>query len=218
MANRKTTVATAPVETEPIATPAPASDLVTLSRAEIAQMIADALQARDDDEPTGPPPGMELAKAIGDAVAAGLEKNNPKKVNYGTYLKRPTAGHPLGMLGPKLKRNYFQNGRQIVYDQVNDAGIELLNQITHSGRYLDRKVEVLVREVGGGEQAVEIRYSNKEVDQRMDLKGLFRSFNDLIQQIVDAQKLEIAEDEERRVVRRPFGSSRQTLAAERAAQ
>lgn len=197
----------------------PPSDLVTLSRAELALMIAEALQARDDDEPTGPPPGMELAKAIGDAVAAGLEKNNPKKVSYGAYLKRGTDYHPLGFLSPKLSRDYWQNGRLIQYDQVNDAQVELLNRITHSGRYLDRKVEVIVRDTGSGAQMVEIRYANNSLDQRMDNKGLFRNFTELVAKIVAEQDLERADEDEnpKRVVRRPFGSGKNTVAAEQAA-
>lgn len=217
MANRKTKTEVSTTEDNSI-TAAPV-DTVTLTRAQIAEMIADALQARDEDEPTGPPPGMELAKAIGDAVAAGLAANNPKKVTYGAFLKRPTANHPLGLLSPKLSRNYFQNGRLITYDTVNDAQVLLLNRITHSGRYLDRKVEVIVRDEGGDSQSVELRYSNASIDQRMDLKSLFRNFTELVTQIVDAQDQERAEDEAspKKVVRRPFGSSKETIAAETAA-
>ena len=124
----KTTTST----TEDTTLNTPPSDLVTLSRAQLAEMIAEALQARDEDEPTGPPPGMELAKAIGDAVAEGLAKNSPKKVSYGAYLKRPTLNHPKGLLSPKFTpgRTYFQNGRLVTYDNVNDTQVELLNAIT----------------------------------------------------------------------------------------
>jgi len=193
--------------------------MVTLSRAELAAMIAEALQARDDDEPTGPPPGMELAKAIGDAVAEGMAKNNPQKVKYGAYLKRPTKEHPLGILGPKLARTYVLNGRQIEYSSVDDTQINLLNAITHSGRYIDRRVEIIVRDEGGDVQSVEIRYPSKKVDDRMENKNFFRNFTDLCQKVVDEQAIERQEEEEhpRRVVRRPFGSSKPTLAAEAAA-
>jgi len=217
MAKSKTQVST----TEDNSITTPSADMVTLSRAQLAEMIAEALQARDEDEPTGPPPGMELAKAIGAEIVAGLNANNPKKVTYGAFLKRPTAKHPLGpVMGPKLSRTYFQNGRLITYDSVTDEQILLLNRITHSGRYIDRKVEVIVRDEGGSGQSVEFRYSNASIDQRMELKSLFRNFTDLLQQIVAAQDEERAEDERnpRRVVtRRPFGSSKETIAAETAA-
>lgn len=198
----------------------PADELLTLTRAQVAAMIAEALQARDEDEPTGPPPGMELASAIGAAVAEGIAKNAPpKKVTYGAFLKRPTKNHPLGLLSPKLSRTYFQNGHLIQYDSVNDEQVLLLNRITHSGRYLDRKVEVIVRDNGGDSQSVELRYKNNSIDDRMELKSLFKDFTDLVKQIVAAQDEERAEDEAnpRRVVRRPFGSGKNTLAAEEAA-
>jgi hypothetical protein len=185
-------------------------------------MIAEALQARDEDEPTGPPPGMELAKAIGDAVADGLAKNSPKKVSYGAYLKRPTLNHPKGLLSPKFTpgRTYFQNGRLVTYDNVNDTQVELLNAITHSGRYMDRRVEVIVRDDGGDTQSVEIRYKTASLDDRMENKSSFRNFTELVQNIVDEQTVERADEEAqpKRVVRaRPFGSGKNTIAAEEAA-
>ncbi len=199
-------------------TPAP-SDTITLSRADLAAMIAEALQAREDEKPMAPPPGMELAQAIGDAVAAGLEKNNPKKITFGQYLKRGTKNHPLGLASPKFTRLYFQNGHEVPYDMVNDEVVVLLNSISHSGRYLDRKVEVIVRDTGGDTQSVEFRYMNASIDDRMELKSLFRSFPDLVKQIADLQAAERLEDEEspKKVVRRPFGNGKNTRAAEEAA-
>ena len=198
---------------------ATAADVITLSRDDLAAMIAEALQARDDDEPTGPPPGMELAKAIGDAVAEGMAKNNPKRVSYGAYLKRPTLNHPLGLLSPKFSRVYFQNGLIVPYDSVNDEQVKMLNGITHSGRYIDRKVEIIVRDEGGDAQSVDIRYRNAMLDDRMELKSLFKNFTDLLEQVTAAQDEERAEDEAhpKKVVRRPFGSGKNTLAAEEAA-
>jgi hypothetical protein len=200
----------------------PADETITLTRAQVAEMIADALRARDEDEPSGPPPGMELAKAIGDAVAEGLAKNSPKKVTYGAYLKRPTANHPLGLLSPKFTagRTYYQNGRQVPYEAVTDAQVEFLNAITHSGRYFDRKVEVIVKDDGGDTQYVDIRYKNASIDDRMDQKSLFRNFTELVQTIAEAQADERAEEEAhpKKIVRRPFGSGKNTVAAEEAAR
>lgn len=199
----------------------PASDQITLSRADLAAMIAEALQARDEDEPTGPPPGMQLASAIGTAVAEAMAVNNPKKVTYGAYLKRGTKNHPLGMLSPKFTagRTYYQNGRLITYDNVDDEQVKLLNAISHSGRYIDRKVEVIVRDDGADTQYVDIRYKNASIDDRMEVKSLFRNFTELVQKIHDEQAEERAEEEAnpRRVVRRPFGNGKNTRAAEEAA-
>jgi hypothetical protein len=200
-------------------TSATPTDMVTISRADLAAMIAEALQAREDEKPMAPPPGMELAQAIGDAVALGLEKNNPKKVTFGQYLKRGTKNHPLGLASPKFSRQYFQNGHEVPYDAVPDEDVLLLNSLTHSGRYLDRKVEVILRDTGGDTQSLEFRYRNGSIDDRMDLKGLFKSFHDLVYQIAAAQAEERREDEEtpKRVVRRPFGNGKNTRAAEDAA-
>jgi len=209
------------VET-PVTTPA-SDDTITLTRAQVAEMIADALRVRQEDEAgniVAAPPGMALASEIGTAIALAMDKNNPKKVTYGQYLKRGTANHPLGLASPKFTRPYFQNGRLVPYAGVSDEVVTLLNSITHSGRYINRKVEVIVRENGGDGQSVEFRYKNGSIDERMDLKSEFRSFKEMVALIAAEQQAEREEDEDnpkRVVTRRPFGSGKNTRAAEEAA-
>ena len=57
------------------------------------------------------------------------------------------------------------------------------------------------------------------LDDRMELKSLFKNFTDLLEQVTAAQDEERAEDEAhpKKVVRRPFGSGQNTRAAEAAA-
>jgi hypothetical protein len=197
----------------------PSTEMVTVSKADLAAMIAEALQAREDNKPTAPPPGMELAEAIGNAVADGMAKHSPKKVTFGAYMKRPTKQHPLGLAGPQFERQYFQNGLPVPYESVTDDVVNELNKLTHSGRYLDRKVEVIIRDEGADNQTVDIRWNNASQDNRMELKSLFSSFLDCLRKINAVQVEERAEEEEspRRVVRRPFGSGKNTRAAEEAA-
>ncbi len=77
-----------------------------------------------------------------------------------------------------------------------------------------------MRDEGGDGQSVDIRYKNAGIDDRMELKALFRNFHELVKQIADAQEQERQEDAEqpqRIVQRRPFGSGKNTRAAEEAA-
>lgn len=126
----------------------------------------------------------ELGDKIATGIAEGLARLQPKKVSFGEYARR----HARKV---KLARESFDNGYRLSDDSLTDREIELLNQITTSGRYLKRKVEVIVRNEGRpiAEQVVEIRYSNKTPDQRMENTSLFRSFEDLLKQIVMEQEV-----------------------------
>ncbi len=123
-----------------------------------------------------------------------------------------------------MKRPYFQNGVKIEYASTYDKEIALLNRITHSGRYINRLVEVVVSQEGA-DDTVDIRFNNKTPDMQMELKGYCRNFVDMLEQIVDAQEMEDLEAEERKAtstpgrvsVPRQFGNSKATQAAVAAA-
>jgi hypothetical protein len=146
-----------------------------------------------------PPPAPDLgafAEIIGNAVAAGIAKNSaPRKVTFGEYARRPTANHPLGPKGPQFKRVYSQNGFMLEYATTTDRQIELLNRLTHSGRYIERMVEVIVHNEGS-EESVEIRFNNKR-DAALVLARHARDFTDMLEQIVKAQEAEDHELAER---------------------
>ena len=164
----------------------------------------------------------ELGQTIGNAVAAGMAVNAPvRRLTIGEYVRRGKINqyHPDPKVKLKFNRDYFQNGRLIEFATAFDREVELLNQITHSGRYIDRLVEVVVIQ-NGSEEAVDIRFSNKP-NFAFELKGRARNFIDMLEQIVEAQKIERAEQEddkadraERRAARsQTFGNSKATREA-----
>lgn len=164
----------------------------------------------------------DLGKAMGDAVAAGIASGTRRKLTFGEYLARGgnSPFHPDPSKKLKMNREYYNNGRLVEFSTAKDAEIELLNQITHSGRYINRLVEVIVQQ-NGSEEAVNIVFSNKS-QFAFELKGLARDFEDMLRQIVAAQKIEReeAEDEkaDRAERRRQFGQGRATRDAVAAAK
>jgi hypothetical protein len=168
--------------------------------------------------------------ALGAAIAAGIAQTQPaRKVTIGEYVRRGAINqYHTGKKALKMTREYYQNGKMIYPDTCFDKEIELLNQITHSGRYIDRLVEVVVIQ-NGSEEAVDIRFSNK-VQFAFELKGKARDFTDILEQIVAAQKIERedmeddkADRQERAAARRSkatspsFGNGKATRAAREAA-
>lgn len=170
--------------------------------------------------PSTPPPGMvnmnDFAAAIGASVAQAIQSNSPRKVTFGEYQRKRNAGRL------KLTREVFQNGFRLggpgSFDNTLDnRQIALLNQLTHTGRYINRLVEVILREEGA-DQVLEIRYNNKSKDQALTLRTYVRSFTDMLEQIVEVQLQEDKDTDERegrtRAVReRSFGSGKATQEA-----
>jgi hypothetical protein len=162
-----------------------------------------------------------LGQAIGNAVAAGMAQNAPpRKITFGEYQRRGGINqyHPDPKKKLKFNREYYQNGKQIQFSTCYDREVELLNQITHSGRYINRLVEIVVIQ-NGSEEAIDIRYSNKR-DKAFELKGYARNLVDMLEQIVAAQAVEREEMEdekadrrERSAARRAFGDSKNTREA-----
>ncbi len=168
-------------------------------------------------EPTPEPTPTEmnqtqlLASLLGDAIAAGIAKAQPKKISFGQYDPK-TVFHPNKATAVKFTRVYYDNGHMISWETCFDKEAALLNRITHSGRYIDRLVEVQVVSEGGDE-SVHLRYNNRTADQRFTNKGKWRDLTDMLEQIVKAQDEENAEDEMERVTRpapraRHFGDNK----------
>ncbi len=140
-----------------------------------------------------------LGEVIGKAVAQGINSTNRRKVTAGEYrLRGHSPFHPKPQKDtPVLRRQTWQNGVWCNPTTLTDDEIALLNQITHSGRYIGdegtrRLVEVIVR-TDGSEEAVEIRFNVSTPDSQLELKGYVRNFADMLRQIVAEQKLEDAE-------------------------
>lgn len=127
---------------------------------------------------------------IGAQIAAGIAEGlqaitPPKMVKPGDPRwdpKTPFRSHK----GPRLKGELYDNGFRCVDSQMTDAEINLANQITQSGRYVNRIVEVQVS-ADAGQRVVLIRYSNKDIDQRMALMAHWTTFEQLLSLIVKEQ-------------------------------
>jgi len=168
----------------------------------------------------------EFAAAMGAAIAKGVSEgmaaNAPiKKMTFGEYIRTAHSPfHPDGRAAiPKAARQYYQNGVMIPLELTHDDELRLYNRITHSGRYIDRMVEVIVN-TDSAEETVDIRWHNAELDQRFEMKGKARNFLDMLQQIVTAQEAEDktqAQREEGRARSRTFGSNKTSQAAREAA-
>lgn len=180
-----------------------------------------ANEKNSGDSTPQPQPQVDLSQfgaVIGEAVARGIASRERKRVTIGEYNARGgnSPFHPDPTKRVKMTRDYYQNGRKIEHATAFDREIELLNQITHSGRYIDRLVEVVVNQ-NGSEETVDIRFGEKR-DQAFVLKGKARDFTDMLEQIIAAQTEERAEFEDDKAARterrRQFGSGAATRAAE----
>lgn len=165
-----------------------------------------------DVQATTPVVDLEaLGGVIGEAVALGIAKTQRKKITIGEY-EPLSAFHPgPKALKPKLTRVSMQNGFRLHEDTLYDEEINLLNKLTHSGRYLERKVEVVVNQ-DGADETVDVRFACRTPDQRIELKGLARDFKEILRQIVAAQAEEHEEiqvrKDQRAESRRTFGETK----------
>lgn len=137
---------------------------ITLTKQQLKQMIDEAIEEHAEALSATPAEALtsDMGTQIGEAVAAGMAKNQRPKVTYGQYIKRVHSSlHPDPALpnGPRLLRQYWINGHHEDEQNLLDAEIRLLNQLTHSGRYINRLVEVIVANEGLDE-IVQVRYDN----------------------------------------------------------
>ena len=141
-------------------------------------------------------PGLDIQlEALAGAIAAGItqaaNQTGPVKQIPITKYRTKTPWNPKGLkpaARPQFARAYWQNGHPVELWHVTDEDVRNLN-LLKAGRYIDRKVEVVVRLAENGQApACEIRYSNATADQRFELKNLFRNFSELLRLIVEEQE------------------------------
>lgn len=122
------------------------------------------------------------------AFSAAMRANAPRHiVTPGEYDPR-SHQHPNKRTAATFKGVWFQNGFYLRDESTSDEEIRLLNRIHRGGRYLDRTVEVVIKENGNDFEG-DIRYANATVDQRMANKSLWRTFKELLEIIVTEQDL-----------------------------
>lgn len=210
--NTPVTPAPEPVIASGIIVPTQA-DIDRLAAEGAPRAVADPDAAEDDELPPSEQAALNLAAAAGAArggfstadlqelgrtiaagVSAGMAANAPRrKIGIAEYDPK-TAFLPNKKDAVALTRACFQNGAQMRPVNMFPEEIRLLNGITHSGRYIDRLVEVVLVP-NGAEDEVHLRYNCKTIDQRFELKGKFRDLKDMLTQIAEAQAQERAEDE-----------------------
>lgn len=151
--------------------------------------------------PATPAPGTvnmaDFAAMIGQQVAAGIAATQPaKRETFGQYLKRVNKGRS------KLRRLSWENGVLLSESVLSNREIDLLNAISHTGRYVNRMVEVIVRE-DGADEVVEIRWNMKR-DARFELKSEAKNFCAILEQVATAQaeERELAEEKDERAAAR----------------
>lgn len=190
-----------------------------MAKTETTKGIEETLDSTPATPATPEPTALDMAafaRMFGVSVADALEARDAKnkKVTPGEYARREASGRS------KLTRPFFQNGVLIFDRQLSNEEIDLINKITHTGRYINRMVDIIVRDEGP-DTVVEMRYKNATRDQMFELRNHVRSMTDMLQQIVAAQadERQVHKDaEERTIQRRPFGSNGQFIKAKAAAE
>jgi hypothetical protein len=152
-----------------------------------------------------------FADRIAAGVAKGLAASQPRrKVTAGEYARRHTTPYSDGSI--KLTRALYQCGARCSPHMLTNREIELANKIDRSGRYINRLVEVILG-LDGSEEVVQLRWPCDTPDKRMELKGLARNFEDILQQVVaeqekqDNEEIAMAEQQVQKG-RRPFGNNK----------
>ena len=137
-------------------------DLVKLVAATVAETLK-GLNVGQQDQ-------TALGQTIGESVAAGIAKTQRQKVTIGEYLARPHSQirPTAASMAVTLSRPTYDNGFPLLNNSLTAEETTLLNSLSHSGRYLDRYVEVIVA-IEGAESELHLRYPNATSDQRQNL-------------------------------------------------
>lgn len=175
------------------AEPVKAEQLVPISdvSAAIAKGIADGMR--------------ELS---GNLVAGMTAMAPPRKVEFGEFDGKSPFNRTLDgrLLTDKekavecvLTRKCYQNGYRMLEERLIPDEIWELNKITRPGRYIERKVEVVISD-DGSDQSMDLRYKNKTADDRSELKSEVKNLVVMLKRIVAEQ--DEAEQEEATAPRR----------------
>lgn len=210
---------------KPSSAPNTNEELVMVSKSELTKMIEDAalkiLETRLAQTGNVGFDMSQLGEVIGNAVADGMRKNTRPKVTIGEYLRRGySVFHPNGAKGMKhLTRQCFNNGALIQEATVHDTEIELLNRITHSGRYIGRNVNVWIEQTGS-EDVVHVAFNNKPdglsaIRDLVNPLGCKSFFEAMLKQIVAEQE---EEDKEATIQEEMAREQRKAFLARKAAK
>ncbi len=130
----------------------------------------------------------DMGQIIADGIAEGIQRNSPKKVPFGRYDPKSPAHPNKAVPRSKLSRACFQNGYRMDPKKLTNEEIDGLNAITRPGRYINRRMEVVIQN-DGSQEVLELRYNNKTADQRFENKNHWRNMLDIVTQVVAEQAL-----------------------------
>ncbi len=148
----------------------------------------------DTSTPQSTQDAEALGKAIAEGIRAGMAAIAPRRrVTAGEYDPK-NALHPNKKLTPRLLRTVFQNGRHLQEHQLKDEEIRLLNQIVRPGRYIDRRVEVVIQE-NGNDISLDIRYNDKGISQQIENKAYWIDLTQMFSKIVSEQAEALKKEE-----------------------
>jgi hypothetical protein len=127
-------------------------------------------------------------KALADAIVSAVNDNRgPRKVTLEEY-NRTTDAHRHK---PALARKYYQNGIMLQREQLSADAINMLNAL-QPGLYCGGVLSVVPTQDGTKMSALDIRYTNKSVDDRMAIKDQFRDFEGMLKAMLKESGLIVA--------------------------
>lgn len=148
---------------------------------------------REDNRPVTASEMRAFGQEISRGITEGMRSLLPRKVSFGDFMRR---------IAPKVKLKWFvvQNGREVPAHQLNDTERACLNKIgaaRRSGRYLQRRVEIIVHvnPVDENERVIDIRYPDGKIDTRIENARYFSGFEDLVRKA--SLEIEVAQENEK---------------------
>jgi hypothetical protein len=133
----------------------------------------------------GSSPEMRAMAAVVERMGTAIEKltaNAPTKKIQFHELAPKTAFNPQGKRTRRLDRRVYQNGVRLQEHILTDGELALLPNV-RAGKYIGGLVTIRLVDTPDGEDLY-IDYANKAVEQRMALKGEFKSFEVLLQRCI----------------------------------
>lgn len=184
-----------------------ATSQMVVDLAQLTTLVSTIVSRVMEQMPGSAGTGVNTA-ALGAAIAEGISKSQRRLMTIGEYvLKHGNSGYRKN---PKKElsagRKYFQNHAEINVNVIFDEEVDLLERITHGGRYIDRLVEVQFGQHGDRTE-VNLAYQNKEkglneIRAKVDLRAaggnlLLAMLRDIIA-AQETEDLEFAEEEDER--------------------
>lgn len=133
-------------------------------------------------------PSVLNSKELADAIVAAVNAaQGPRQIKIGEYMRdRSPHRHK-----PALARKFFQNGIMLDREQLSKDAIEMLN-VLKPGMYCDGTFRVVPTQDGTKLSALDIRYDNKSIDERMNLKANYPTFEHMLAAMLKEQNETVA--------------------------